>query len=206
MPKQVFVTGTDTGIGKSLVCAVLMAGLKGRYWKPIQSGLEGQTDTQWVREVTGLSGDRFFPETYRLSLPLSPHLSAAKDGLRIELEAFELPEVKAEEHLVVEGAGGIMVPLNDREYLLDLMKRLRLPVLLVASSRLGTLNHTLLSLEKLRGHGLSVAGVVMNGPLNPDNREGIEFYGKTNVIAEIQPLSAIDPGALESVFHKKFIR
>lgn len=203
-PQKLFVTGTDTGVGKSVISAILVAGLKGRYWKPVQSGLDDMTDTQWIHKVTGFPETYFYPETYRLKQPLSPHASAAREGIRIELDAFEIPELRASTHLVVEGAGGIMVPLNDRRFMLDLMKKLDIPVLLVASSLLGTINHTLLSLEQLRRHGLDVLGVVLNGPVNPDNREAIEHYGKINILAEIEPLPVITLQTLEQSFHSCF--
>ena len=157
------------------------------------------TDTQWVMEKTGLPAAHFYPETYRLKRALSPHASAAAEGVRIELEAFRMPDGVP---LVVEGAGGIMVPLNDRHFMLDLMKMLNIPVLLVSSSALGTINHTLLSLEQLRRHNIPIFGVVMNGPKNRSNKEAIEFYGKVKVCAEIEPLPEINPQTLRQVFEK----
>jgi dethiobiotin synthase len=204
LPRRIFVTGTDTGVGKSLVCAILMAALPFRYWKPIQSGLEEQTDTEWIREVTGCPRERFLREAYRLKAPLSPHASAAIEGIHIELDSFSLPPVSDSESLIVEGAGGIMVPLNERYFMLDLMKRLALPILLVARSTLGTINHTLLSLEQLRRHGLDVYGVVMNGPENTSNRKAIEHYGNVLVYAEIESLPQINPQILAQVFQKCF--
>ncbi len=200
LPEKIFVTGTDTEVGKSLVSAVLMAGLEGRYWKPIQAGLEDITDTEWIRKVTELPVDHFLPELYRLRLPLSPHAAARAEGVRIELERFNLPETEGS--LVVEGAGGVMVPLDERHFMLDLMKKLGIPVLLVARSGLGTINHTLLSLEKLRGAGLALVGVVMNGEKNPGNREAIEFYGRVKVIAEIEPLNTLNPEILRQLFER----
>ncbi len=202
IPRQLFVTGTDTGIGKTVISAILMAGLKGKYWKPIQSGLEETTDTQWIKEVTTLPENHFFPETYRLKQPLSPHASAAAEGIHIDLEAFQLPNT--EEHLIVEGAGGIMVPLNETHLMLDLMKKLDIPVLLVARSELGTINHTLLSLEQMRRHGVEVFGVIMNGPRNPNNREAIEHFGNVSVRAEIEPLSEINRNILHHTFRQCF--
>jgi dethiobiotin synthase len=203
-PSRIFVTGTDTGIGKSVISAILLAGLKGIYWKPIQSGLDGTTDTDWVREKTGLAENHFFPETYRLSLPISPHASAAHDGLRIDLETFKIPPVKETDHLIIEGAGGVLVPLNENRFMTDLMKKLDTPVLFVASNSLGTINHTLLSLDQLRRKGLDVIGVVLNGPKNSINREAIENYGQIRVLAEIEPIKVIDPKSLKDCFDKCF--
>jgi dethiobiotin synthetase len=202
IPRRLFVTGTDTGIGKTMVSAILMAGLNGRYWKPVQSGLEEMTDTEWIREMTGLDSDHFYPETYRLKLPLSPHASAAAENISIDLDAFQLPET--DQHLIVEGAGGVMVPLNDHHFMLDLMKKLDIPVLLVTRSELGTINHTLLSLEQLRRYGIDAFGVVMNGPENPGNRDAIERFGNTQVLAEIELLSKINPQTLMKAFWDYF--
>jgi dethiobiotin synthase len=200
----IFITGTDTGIGKSLVAAILLCGLKGKYWKPVQSGLMDGTDTQWIQEVSKLSADHFLQETYRLKEPISPHASAKLDGIRIELDAFRCPPVGESDTLIIEGAGGIMVPLNDRHLMLDLIKKLNVPVLLVASSQLGTINHTLLSLEQLRRHKVPIMGVVMNGPKNESNRNAIEQYGQVKVWAEIEPLSVVDPVVLKQIFERWF--
>jgi len=201
---RIFITGTDTGVGKTVVSAILMAGLGGYYWKPVQSGLDEITDTEWVRESTGLSDDHFFSETYRLTLPLSPHASALHDGVRIDLESFQAPEIPRSGHLIIEGAGGLLVPLNETHLMTDLIKRLGSPVLLVARSALGTINHTLLSLEQLRREGIDVMGIVINGPKNPENREAIEHYGRTRVLAEIEPIEYIDPQNLKILFLQYF--
>ncbi len=204
-PDRIFVTGTDTGIGKSVVSAMLMKGLGCMYWKPIQSGLVEITDTEWIREKTGLPDSHFHPETYRLSLPLSPHASAVHDGVRIDLDAFQIPKIAGSGFLIIEGAGGVMVPLNEQSFMTDLMKKLASPVLLVSSSTLGTINHTLLSLAQLRRQGLDVMGVVMNGKVNSINREAIEYYGSVRVLAEIEPLPIINPQSLERSFEKYFM-
>ncbi len=203
-PRQLFVTGTDTGIGKTVVSAILMAGLQGKYWKPIQSGLEETTDTQWIQQLTSLPKDHFYPETYRLEKPLSPHASAAAEGVHIELDEFCLPETQ--DYLIVEGAGGIMVPLNKTHLMLDLMKKLDIPILLVARTELGTINHTLLSLEQLRRHGLEIFGVILDGPKNQSNREAIEHFGKVKVIAEIEPMDTINAETLQHAFRQYFGR
>jgi dethiobiotin synthase len=204
IPSMLFVTGTDTGVGKTVVCSVLMAGLRGLYYKPVQSGLRPPTDTQRVQEMTGLPPWHFAAETYRLKEPLSPHLSAALDDVHIDLESFCLPQQNNVSHLIAEGAGGIMVPLSPHHFMLDLMKRFALPVLLVASSRLGTINHTLLSLEQLRRHQLDVYGVVVNGPNNDDNCQAIEAFGRVRVVARIPPMDALSPEALLNCFDEQF--
>lgn len=202
-PKKMFVTGTDTGIGKTVVSAVLTVGLKACYWKPVQSGLTEETDTQWIKRITGLPESHFMDEAYKLQSPLSPHASAAIDGIRIEMKALSLPSVFLGcNALIVEGAGGVMVPLNESHFMLDLMKQMGFPVLLVARSGLGTINHTLLSLEQLRRNRVEVAGVVLNGPKSPENREAIAHYGNTRILAELEPLPEINCRALEEAFSR----
>jgi dethiobiotin synthase len=199
-PRRLFVSGTDTGVGKTLISAILMAGLQGIYWKPIQSGLDDVTDTEWIQDKTGLSIDHFHPETYRFKLPLSPHASAAHDSVEINLEEFKMPEMGKSKNLIIEGAGGLMVPLNEQYFMIDLIKKFESPVLLVSSSSLGTINHTLLSLEKLRREGLNVMGVVINGPKDSVNCQAIERYGQIRILAEIDHMPIIDPKTLAQCF------
>lgn len=200
-PDKLFVTGTDTGIGKTVVSAIITAGLRATYWKPIQSGLEEQTDTEFVREKTGLSDAHFLEEQYRLQTPMSPHASAAIDGVQIKLNEFALPDSSP---LVVEGAGGLMVPLNDEYLIIDLIKKLDLSVILVARSELGTLNHTLLSLRQLNRYDIPCIGVVMNGDKHESNRKAIEYYGQTPVIGELEPMDEINPTTLVETFNQIF--
>jgi len=203
-PPRLFITGTDTGIGKTVVAAVLLAGLGGKYWKPIQSGLEEVTDTEWVREKTGLEASHFCKEAYRLSTPASPHLAAAIDDVEIDLRSLALPSVKTGETLIIDGAGGVMVPLNDRQLMTDLIKMTEAPALVVASSGLGMINHTLLTVNCLRSCGIPVWGVVMNGGTNSDNKKAVAFYGKTPVLAQVRRLPEIGPAALLSEFKRIF--
>jgi dethiobiotin synthase len=196
-PKAFFVTGTDTGIGKTFVSAVLLKATGGSYWKPVQSGTLEQTDTEWVKEMTRLPADHFFDETYKLSQPLSPHASAKIDGTRIDMDAFRTPRAEFAP-LIVEGAGGVMVPLNEDAFVLDLIEQLNLPVLVVARSTLGTINHTTLTLNALRARGLSILGVVLNGEPNQGNKLAIEQYGHAKVIASIPPMGTVSPAAIEA--------
>lgn len=188
--KHVFITGADTGIGKTITSAWLCKHWQADYWKPVQSGLEGHTDSQWVAK---LSGAVVHPETHRLSQPLSPHQAADIDGIKIQLSDFALPPAQ---RLVVEGAGGCIVPLNWRDTMLDLMKHLGSCALLVARSGLGTINHTCLSLQALKAAGVPVLGVVMVGESMPANREAIEHFGEVPVLAELPLFSETSPQAL----------
>lgn len=203
-PKRLFVTGTDTDVGKTLVSAILMAGLKGYYWKPVQSGSDQGSDTLWIREKTALPAEHFIPETYRLRGVMSPHAAAADESVTIDFSSFQMPVLEPSVHLIIEGAGGLMVPLNGRRLMVDLIGKLAAPVLLVARSGLGTINHTLLSLEKLRGSGMEIFGVVMNGPSDEGNRKAIEHYGNTRVLAQIEPMGEINAEKLVEAFRKYF--
>jgi dethiobiotin synthase len=204
-PERLFITGTDTGIGKTVISAILAVGLPAEYWKPVQSGTTDITDTEWVRQKTGLAATMFHEETYRLKQPLSPHASAAMEGIRIDLDAFRVPDIAPQsKHLIIEGAGGVMVPLNDQFLMLDLMGKIKAPVVVVTSGRLGTINHTLLSLAQLRHHGLEIFGVVINGPRNKINRNAIAHYGQVDILAEVEWLNTFNPKNLMSCFKKNF--
>lgn len=202
-PSSFFITGTDTGIGKTVVSAVLSKGLNASYWKPIQAGLQEQTDTEFIRRSAGLPDSRIIPEKHRLQSPMSPHAAAEIDNVCITMNDFELPEY-ATDHLVVEGAGGLMVPMNDDEMIIDLISYLQLPVVLVARSSLGTLNHTFLSLEALRNRDIPILGVVLNGRKNESNKKAIEYYGEVDILAEIGTIEALNAHALQLAFDRHF--
>ena len=201
-PLRLFVTGTDTGVGKTVVCAVLMAGLKGVYWKPVQSGAVEGTDTAFVRRVTGLNDSHFRPESCVFDAPVSPHLAAQMEGRKIDVDGIAVPPADPASPLIMEGAGGVMVPLDDTRLMLDLMVRIGAPVLVVAQSRLGMINHTLLTVDRLKQSGVPVFGVVINGAPNPENRKAVEHYGKVAVIAEIEPMPEIVPASLKTCFER----
>jgi dethiobiotin synthetase len=204
-PSKIFVTGTDTDVGKTIVSAILVAGLQAVYWKPVQSGVTASagaaenTDSKWIQSVLKLSDDRICKERHLLSEPLSPHAAAKIDGIKIDLDDFELPDTGGRP-LIVEGAGGVLVPLNDRHLMLDLMEKLSLPVVVVARSGLGTINHTLLTLRALNERGLTVLGVVMNGPKNNSNREALEHFGGCRVLAELEPMQVLSREKIEGEF------
>jgi malonyl-CoA O-methyltransferase len=191
-----FVTGTDTGIGKTIVSACLTRRLGADYFKPVQTGIDdGDDDTATVASLAGLCQDRIHPPRYSFKAPLSPEAAAAREGACVALGDFALPETPRP--LIVEGAGGVLVPLGGGATMADLMAKFGLPVVLVARSTLGTINHTLLSLEALRSRGIAVAGVVMVGPPNAGNRSAIESHGQVRVLAEMPWLGRIDDNAAE---------
>ncbi|MEL0326859.1 MAG: dethiobiotin synthase [Burkholderiaceae bacterium] len=158
-----FLTGTDTEVGKTVICAWLMVHYQYHYWKPIQSGMDSP-DTKAIQKITGFDNSFFFPPAYELQQPLSPHESAKRDGIKIELANFLLP--RQETKVIVEGAGGILVPINEKHFIVDIIKKLKLPILLVARSGLGTINHTLLTVSELKKRNLPLLGIILNGKRN----------------------------------------
>lgn len=193
--RGVFVTGTDTGIGKTLISAWLTRGWRADYWKPIQTGAGEDSDSRTLAHL--VPGAVIHPPAYVFQAPLSPHEAARRERARIDLSALTLPETART--LVVEGAGGIMVPLNETALTVDFMERLGLPALVVARSGLGTINHTLMTLDILRRRRIPILGVVLNGQKNPANRQAIEHFGGISVLAEIQPLFAVTASVLASL-------
>lgn len=197
---RIFVTGTDTDVGKTVVAAALTLGLDAYYWKPIQSGLTPSTDTSDVRRWTGLPDERFLPEAYRLREPMSPHAAAEIDGVTIDVERIVTSELPTDRPVVVEGAGGLMVPLNGTDLMIDLVARLGTPVVLVARTALGTLNHTLLSVSELRRRSIPLLGVVLNGDEHESNRRAIERYGEVAVLGRVPRLDVLNADSLRLAF------
>jgi dethiobiotin synthetase len=199
-----FITGTDTGVGKTVVAAACMHRFRGssalQYWKPVQTGIELDDDTATVRRLGLCEEAEIDGSGIRLPRPVSPHLAARLAGERIELDllvsAFRTaPDGRSR---LIEGAGGTLVPLNDTQTMADLIAELGLPVLVVARSALGTINHTLLTLEALRNRSLPVAGVVMTGAPDAENRRAIEYYGNITVVAVMPRLSPLTPETLRA--------
>ena len=199
-PRGCIITGTDTGIGKTVLAAALagrLAALGGgaRYWKPVQAGLEDETDSETVARLA--PGVQILPEAYRLTTPCSPHHAAALDGVTIDPARLALPSFDGEQGgntpLVLEGAGGVLVPLGPELLYADHFARWNLPVVLAARTSLGTINHTLLSLEALRARGIAVAGVAFIGPEEPVSAEAIAQHGKVRILGRLdwlEPLNA----------------
>lgn len=170
MTKQLFVTGIGTGIGKTMLSAILTECLQADYWKPIQSGDLEVSDSKFIEKHTSES-IVIHPEKYRLQLAASPHKSAREEEVEIKLNDFSIPQT--ENHLIVEGAGGVFVPINEKEFMIDLIQKFNLPVVVVASDYLGCINHTLLTIESLINRGLQVEYFVFNGHFDEDTQRVI---------------------------------
>jgi dethiobiotin synthetase len=182
------VTGTDTGVGKTVVAAGIAGHLHAAYWKPVQAGLDEETDSEAVRRLTQ-GRARVLPEGYRLVTPCSPHEAARIDGLRIDPTTLALP--RGDEPLVVEGAGGALVPLSDDLLYADMFALWGLPVIVVARTTLGTINHSLLTVEALRARGVVVAGVVFSGDENAAIEAAIVGLGACRHLGRLPPLDPL---------------
>jgi dethiobiotin synthetase len=204
MSSAIVVTGTDTDVGKTVFCAGLTRFLDAAYWKPVQAGLEGETDAQVVRRLAELPAERVLPEAWNLRTPASPHLAAEIDGVEIDPDALALPA--SERPLVVEGAGGLLVPLTRRTLLIDVIARWGAPVVLCARTRLGTINHTLLSIEALRRRAIPLLGVAFVGDPHPENERIIGALGKVTVLGRLPHLDPLTPSALGAAFAQAFDR
>jgi dethiobiotin synthase len=193
--RGVFVTGTDTGVGKTVVSAALMVRYRGaRYWKPIQTGPDD--DTAEVLRLSSSAREAVYLHGVRLADPVSPHLAAKLARTRIDIRVFTGEAKESAGAWIVEGAGGALVPINESDLMVHLMERLGLPVVVAARTTLGTINHTLLTIEALRARRLQVAGVVMMGNYDPDNRAAIEHYGSVAILGEMPWFGGLTPGGL----------
>lgn len=194
--EQFFVTGIDTEVGKTVISAMLTEALEADYWKPIQSGDLHDTDTDKVKNWVTNSKTKFWKEAYAFKTPASPHYSAALEDVEINLNQIVLPQT--ENNLVVEGAGGLMVPLNDRFLIIDLIKRLGLPVVLVSRNYLGSINHTLLSIKMLQESNILIKGLVFNGDATPATEDYILKYTGVKCLGKIPKLSQLNPSTIRS--------
>lgn len=202
-PDNFFVTGTDTGVGKTFICALLASGLGAGYWKPVQSGSLDGLDSDVVCRVSDMGRNKVIPERYILKRPLSPHLAAAYENTEIDLDEISLPLCSFP--LIVEGAGGVLVPLNRRIQIIHLIKKLDLPCIIVASQRLGVINHTLLTLQVLKDADIEVTGVILNNGINHDHKEAIEYYGNVRVLAQVERMEEINPENMKKKFNELFL-
>jgi dethiobiotin synthetase len=203
MKESVFVTGTDTNVGKTLLSALLVAALDGVYWKPIQTGAREGTDRQTVIKLAEIPEERALPECYCFDPPVSPHLAAEASGFRIDLERIQTPG-NLGRPVIAEGAGGILVPVNESELMLDVARRIGFPILIASRAALGTINHTLLTVRALLCAKLRIKGVVMIGDRNKDNERSIEHFAAVPIVGWVPWLGTINREALLQVFHNNF--
>lgn len=206
MTKTIVVSGTDTDVGKTVFSAALTAALDGCYWKPVQTGVgsdgNGDSDSKTVARLTGLPAERILPEAYRLQAPLAPSIAAQMEGVTIYPQSMLLPTVDTP--LVIEGAGGLMVPLTERILYIDVMFGWRAPVVLCARTTLGTINHSLLSLDALRRRGLPVLGVAFIGDGDDDAEAMIASYGAVPRLGRLPILEELNAANLRAAFLDNF--
>lgn len=198
MNRRFVIVGTDTDVGKTVVSAAIVAALDAYYWKPVQSGLDGETDSQTVARLSGAPDDRIFAEAWRLRRPASPHLAARDEGVEIDAAALNPPQCDGP--LVIETAGGVMTPLSARALTIDLLERWRLPVILVARTRLGTINHSLLTLEALRRRAIPMAGIVFSGDADADAQHAIEMIGGARILGRLPRIDPLNQKTLRAAF------
>lgn len=202
MQQSFFITGIHTDAGKTVTAAFLQLALDADYWKPIQAGDLDFGDTDRVKAWTGSPANRFHPVRHELNTPASPHYAAAIDGVEIQLSDFTLPHCTGGSALIVEGAGGILVPLNDRETVADLMVHLNIPVILVSRHYLGSINHTLLSIEYLKSRGIALAGIIYSGGDSPETVRIVHELTGVKVLAELPEMVKVDINILTKLAEK----
>ncbi len=203
VPRPIIVTGTDTEIGKTVFAAALAGALDAHYWKPVQAGIEEDgTDAMRVARLSGLPQGRVLNEAYRLATPCSPHLAAEIDGVTIDPACLALPAVDGP--LVVEGAGGVLVPISRTETYADQFARWGAPVVLVARTQLGTINHALLSIEALRARGVAILGVAFVGDAVEDSEATICAMGGVRRLGRLPRIDPLGPEPLRAAFAENF--
>ncbi len=198
------ICGTDTDIGKTLISSFFVRGLNSYYWKPIQSGIETKTDSQTVETLAQVSREKIIKEAYVFTKPLSPHWAAEIDQKTINSNNLRLPEVKGS--LIIETAGGLMVPITRNFLQIDQIKQWNLPVILVCKSSLGTLNHTLLSIEALERRNIEILGLVVNGEKHLDNPKTLVEFSGIPLITEFPYIKKFGPNTLDILWKELDIK
>lgn len=202
MTTAIVIAGTDTDIGKTVFAAALTAALNGCYWKPVQAGLAGETDSGAVARLGPVPKDRIVPEVYRLKTPASPHFAAEQYGLAIDSAALKIPTVSAP--LIIELAGGLAVPLTRHLLQIDVVATWKLPVVLCAATRLGTINHSLLSIEALKRRAIPILGVAFMGEANTDSERTICEMGAVKRLGRLPRLDPLNADTLQRAFDAYF--
>lgn len=188
-----FVTAIGTDSGKTLFSSILVEALKSDYWKPVQAGMP--TDSETVKSLISNDRTKIHPETHLLKLPASPHAAAKYEHLTIQMDDFVMPETDNE--VVVEGAGGLLVPLNEENFVIDIALALKTPVILVANLYLGSINHTLLTIDYLKRNNIKVKGLVFNGESNPESERIIEKHSGYRVLLRLPKLGLVNKNVVQ---------
>jgi dethiobiotin synthetase len=202
MTHAIVVTATDTDVGKTVFSAALTRAIDGCYWKPVQAGLDDGTDSETVARLSGMPADRILPEAYRLRTPASPHYAAAIDNVVIEPALLEPPH--CDRRIVIEGAGGLLVPLGDAMLFADIFARWSFDTVVVARTTLGTINHSLLTIEALRQRHIPILGVAFIGDANEASEHAICSIGGIRRLGRLPRLDPLDAESLKSAFDKAF--
>ena len=190
LPQRIFITGIGTGVGKTISSAVMVEALQADYWKPVQCGNLELGDSELVKGLLRSDNSKIHPEAYRLKLASSPHYAAKAENVEIKLGSFNLPITDT--RLIIEGAGGLMVPLNEKDVVIDLIVKLKTPAILIVRNYLGSINHTLLSIDALAQNGVELLGVIFSGDNFLDNEEIIQQLGKVKVLGHIDEAKEIN--------------
>ena len=205
--KGFFITGTDTGVGKTFFSSLLMMKYNFDYWKPLQTGKFIENDTLYIKKYIDLKNNRLHKPIYLFKKPLSPHLAAGYEKIPINMEKIKIPS--SNKPLIIEGVGGILVPLNKKSLIIDLIKKFKLPVIVISKSILGTINHTLMTLEILKKNKIKIFGVVLNNIKNKkegdNNAKSIETFGNVKVLAKISSINVVTKKKIIKLSNKKFI-
>lgn len=202
MNGQFVITGTDTDIGKTVFAAALTAALDAHYWKPIQAGLADGTDSETVARLGNIAADRIIAERFRLQIPASPHYAAAQENITIRLDDLRVPKVAGP--LVIEGAGGALVPINQQILFADLFAAWQLPTIIVAATKLGTINHSLMTIESLRGRKVPILGIAFIGEEVRDSQQTICAIGKVKQLGRLPLLQPLSAASLAAAFTAHF--
>lgn len=197
MKQTYFITGIGTEVGKTLASAIITQALEADYWKPVQAGELDSSDSMKVQSLINNDTSKFHPEAYRLNHPMSPHAAAERDGVEIDISSFEMP--RTDNHLVIEGAGGLLVPLNKKNTILDLIANLKCEVILVSRNYLGSINHTLMSIELLKQRNILIKGILFNGSENKDTESIIKEMSGIEVLGRIDELEDLNKSVINSI-------
>ncbi len=194
--KNLFITGIGTNVGKTVISAIFTESLKADYWKPIQSGTDEGKDSDTIKNLISNSSSQIYPESYLLKAPLSPNIAAKIEGIEIDLDKILLPETS--NNLIIEGAGGLLVPINNTHFVIDIAKKFNCDIVLVISDYLGCINHTLLSLYYLNQQQYNIYAIVFNGNFNTEVKSSILNFCKNIKTIDIPSIELLSK---ETILH-----